>query len=201
MIVEKLADELREAFVGEIAPNTTAWLAVARRAKELLGDKPVATREAVGEWYKAQVGKGPHEAETSLLLSALAHFAPPRQRMMIEGMGRYDISQRIRERWDDCLCNGESNWRRLSEEAASIIHDLANTPAPEVDADAGAREMCNAWVKLQNAKPGPLRDLVPEFDDGDEEWKRRWRDHYGWVLSGFPKPPTWAVAAKEKGNE
>lgn len=46
MIVEKLADELKTEFALQ-GGGPGSWLAVARRAVELLGDRPVATREEV----------------------------------------------------------------------------------------------------------------------------------------------------------
>lgn len=183
-----------------VEPNVTMHEIMGRAARELLA-KPVATREEVAKWVAdAQYGK---HTLTDLIFAAISLFTPPaRPRMMIEGMKYTEIRDAM---VDVCAAAGgklNEHDHLMTQCCAATAHRLATTPAPKVDADDGPREMCNGWAKAQNAKPGPLRDLVPEFDEGDEEWRKRWRDHYAWVLSGFPKPPTWAVAAKkEAGGE
>lgn len=131
------------------------------------------------------------------ILAALRHFrrAPePMELPPICGMTVEDIAGAI---------FASDEWKLNSNipshfAAARIAHRLAQ-PVPKVDPDAGARAMCDDWAIKMNNQPGPLRDLVPTFDAGNDEWKQRWRDHYNWVLSGFPKTPTWAVA-KEGGQ-
>lgn len=109
--------------------------------------------------------------------AALTHFAPPRQRMMIEGMAVEEIVDEINIARDGQLMSYDS----LAFLMAKTAHRLATTPAPEVDldADAGAKA---AFQRYQDAKPnGWLRERWHELN---EDGKNCWR----------------AVAAMEKGN-
>lgn len=161
-------------------------------ARELLA-KPVATREGVLDWLVEQQNNsgawgmhGPPQEWVDMVFSALSHFAPPRQRMMIEGMSVEDITKRIS---DTAPARFLHTWGKDeviavdAEHAARVAHRLATTPAPEVDADAGAKAL--AW-KFHKAA---LVEIGAE--NADDLWAS-FKDHQrlGWR----------AVAAMEKGN-
>lgn len=169
MIAEKLADELKTTFRLSNGDSGMAWLAVARRAKELLGDKPVATREGVIEFMRGRMWN------VEDVLAALTHFAPPRHRMMIEGMTAEEIEREMIKGWEDRYLSTHHAPPdvHLSADiprpnflgAAVTIHCLANTPAPEVDPDAGAKKV-HALFRAH------YRNISNEkFDETSGEWQ------------------------------
>lgn len=89
---EKLAEELTAVWQETGGDFRSAFLSVARRAKELLGDKPMATRDGVEAWLMKDgpdtwVRVSNREGQDIVIecvLAALTHFAPPSQRMMID---------------------------------------------------------------------------------------------------------------------
>lgn len=242
MIVEKLADELKVAFQSGPPNPTGTWLAVARRAKELLGDKPpinvlvkedgtwlefhgdgktslirletlaegpisrtalkawcrdyragatatpilgvaadkpVATREGVIEFMRGRMWS------VEDVLAAITHFAPPRQRVQIQGMSEAQIEAEM-------FISLEEKRKRMEgviyvQECARVAHRLANTPAPEVDPDARAKAAAWAWAIA--LEPDPQRMLYANKDDNWHVLSERHRN--GWR----------AVAAMEKGGE
>lgn len=137
-------------------------------ARELLA-KPVATRESVIEFMRAKVWS------VDDVLAALTHFAPPRQRMMIEHWTTDGIARHIERLTNLSMvsCRGIADW----------IMMLATTPAPEVDADAGAKALAWEFHKAALVEIGA--------ENADDLWAS-FKDHQrlGWR----------AVAAREKGN-
>lgn len=146
-------------------------------ARELLA-KPVATREAIKEALRPMwLTQDPHSVRTldmwvSAAAYALSRFAPPRQRMMIEGMAASDIYAKMQE----------GNTHNTFWHCASVAHRLATTPAPEVDADARAKALAYEYHKRANANVRSSADLY--WNDLNNASQDGWR----------------AVAAMEKGN-
>lgn len=135
------------------------WLDVEARARDLIqAERPVATREAVREWINnitlPRYFAAGDADWVSFILAALSHFAPDRPRMQIEGMTMENITDEMEKSFG-------STCRGISISAARVAHRLANTSAPIVDPDAGAKRL--AWeYKKANTPPGILKDLTPD---------------------------------------
>lgn len=156
-------EELRDAWDNTPGPSEgkVAWLAVEARARELLA-KPVATREGVEAWLRNRNAAEWDGNRVTLILSALTHFAPPCQRMCIEGMSRQEIETEM-------YLSMEEKRKRMEgviyvQECARVAHRLATTPAPEVDPDAGALAWLQtpagakaAWARLTSDQKAQVR--------------------------------------------
>lgn len=159
--------EIRKYFHGAVMLTDEACELMGRTARELLA-KPVATNAEVFKWWVSQPTALPATKAhlVDVILAALTHFAPPRHRMMIEGMSKEELREH--------LC---------CPHCCEAAYLLATTPAPEVDADAGAKALAWEFHKAALVEIGA--------ENADDLWAS-FKDHQrlGWR----------AVAAREKGN-
>lgn len=151
MTDEELGVELRAAYDST---NFNWWLAVARRARELLAaeQKPVATDEAIDQFLADGVGFGvlasPQNREYigKFIRSALAHFVPPAPELppisrMSEWQELADIM--TKERADSGRTAFNVDQMVIVDYCARIAHRLSQ-PAPKPDPDAEAKRL--AWA-------------------------------------------------------
>lgn len=157
------------------------YASIGARARALLA-KPVARPEAVSAFLE----KNTHlmsvtSKDIELAMKLLSHFAPPaRPRMMIEGMSVAEIERAMKEErnrppapisWDHC-------------DAARVAHRLANTPAPEVDEHAAAKDaLWRYWCAVPDRNPHASKEAA--WREATHEDQSRWIN----------------FAAMEKGNE
>jgi len=170
--------------------GSSPWPDVFRAARALLA-KPVATREAIKEALRPMwLTQDPNSVRTldmwaSAAEYALTHFAPPRQRMMIEGMAVAELETRMMQEYG--VNTGAS--RSVIQSCARVAHRLATTPAPEVDAaEEKAKDIAWKWAEATG--------VYCTYKDYEDPERRYWESQSSSMKNGWL-----AVAAMgEKGN-